>query len=167
MTNRTIRICGWGTGQSPATVTATVDGEQVFAGKIDLVELRADNQGEFTAPVLFTFEVPMDFVGTKHMRVLVEDATVRFAYVQANYVTVMGRSSGPDMYVDCSGCIDGVTDARKNVVIDGILQTVDRTKGYGAWHWFIEPGSVMEHDLVISAALLDTLNPELQQLPTW
>jgi hypothetical protein len=156
MTNRTIRICGWGTGQSPATITAWVDGEQVFSGSVNLIELDDSNQGEYTAPTLFTFEVPMDFVGTKRMRVAVTDATVRFAYVQANYVNTDGCSTGPDGFTDASQWIDGVKDARKNVIIDGRPQSVDRTMGYWAWHWFVEPGSTIAHDIVISAALQET-----------
>ena len=153
MANRTIRICGWGTGQTPAVITALVDGEQVFSGTVDLVELNELNQGEHNAPVLFTFEVPMDFAGTKHMKVTVADATVRFAYIQANYVNTGGFSTGAEGFSDAGQWIDGVKDARTNVVINGIKQAVNRDMGYGAWHWFIGPGSIFEHDIVISAAL--------------
>jgi hypothetical protein len=157
---RTIRILGWGTGQSPATLTASLDGETVFSGKVDLVELSDANQSAQTAPTLFSFDVPPEFAGTKRLKITVADALVRFAHIVGNY-TVYDTGAGiyksnEDEYLDISVFdSDGVRDARSNVSINGIKQTVDRSLGKGSWHWFVPPGSTLEHDVNIPTSSLE------------
>jgi hypothetical protein len=156
MTNRTVRFLGWGMGSTPATITAVVDGETVFSGSVDLVEMSADNESEHTAPTLFALDIPMDFAGTKSVKISVEDATVRFGYIVGNYSEVNANSftysSGPDIYVDI-GERDGagICDPRGDVVIiNGEKQEANRLIGKGTWHWPIGPGSTFEHDLIVS-----------------
>ena len=160
MTNRTVKALGWGSGT--AEITAILDGVTVFSGSVDLVEMTSANESEQTAPTLFTFEIPMDFVGTKHMIITVKDSTVRFGQIVANYAeTNMGAiiySTGPDEYVDVVE-IDpaGIADPRGDeVTINGEKQTANRLIGKGTWHWDITPGSTFEHDLTVSTpGLLD------------
>jgi hypothetical protein len=160
MTNRTVKVLGWGSGT--AEITASLDGATVFSGSADLSEMTENNDAFDTAPTLFTFEIPMDFVGTKHMIVTVKDSAVRFGQIVANYAeTHMGAitySTGPDEYVDVVE-IDpaGIADPRGDeVTIDGEKQKANRLIGKGTWHWDITPGSTFEHNLIISVSgLLD------------
>ena len=155
MPTRTVKVLGWGMGVSPAKITATLDGNTVFNGQVDLAELTTDNEKEQTAPTLFTFDLPMAYAGTMHMTVSVAGATVRFGQIIANYMEVdMGNtsySSGANNYLDVAEYdADYVRDPRSNVTIDNIAQPVDRTTAKGTWHWTVSPGSTLEHDLIIS-----------------
>ena len=154
MTNRTVKLLGWGSGT--AEITAVLDGETVFSGPVTLVEKTADNESEQTSPGLFTFEVPFDFLGTKHLSVSVKGSPVEFGQIVANYTVIdLGTiqfSTGPDDYVDVADDDEaGVKDPRTNVTIDGVKQTADRTLGKGTWHYTVNPGSTLEHNFTISS----------------
>jgi hypothetical protein len=158
MTNRTVKVLGWGSGT--AEITATLDGETVFSGQVELVEKTSDNESEQTSPGLFGFEVPIDFLGTKHMTISVKGSPVEFGQIVANWAEIdMGTiifSTGPDDYVDVAEDDDeGVKDPRTNVTIDGVKQTADRLLGKGTWHYTVNPGSIFEHDLTISSPGFD------------
>jgi len=160
MTTRTVKVLGWGTGQ--AELTAVLDGETVFSGSVNLVEMTQHNQHFDHAPTIFTFEIPMDFIGTKHMVITVDKSAVRFGQIVANYAELnMGAISysiGPDEYVDVVE-IDpaGIADPRGDeVTINGKKQKADRLIGKGTWQWTVEPGSIFEHDITVSVpGLLD------------
>jgi len=153
MVNRTVKALGWGSGT--AEITAILDGLTVFSGPVELVEKTNDNESEQTSPVLFSFEIPLDFTGTKHMTISVKGNTVEFGQIVANYTELhmdtVTFSTGPDDYVDIAEDDDnGVKDPRTNVTIDGVKQTADRLLGKGTWHWTVDPGSILEHDLTVS-----------------
>lgn len=150
MEMRTVRVQGWGTGT--ASITAELDGETVFSGDVELTELSDDTGSISTAPTLFSFEIPIEFDGTKKMRVKVGGAPVRFGPIVANYTEVDYDEvfyTGPYEFMDISPEIEGIRDPRRNVVIDGIAQTFLREGRMGAWHWNVYPGSTFEHDLLI------------------
>jgi hypothetical protein len=154
MTNRTVKVLGWGSGT--AKITAILDGITAFSGSVNLEENNNNNQSEQTSPVLFTFEVPFDFLGTKHMVISVEDSTVEFGQIVANYtemeMEMFTYSTGPDDFVDVAVNDEfGVKDPRTNVTIDGVKQSADRLLGKGTWHYTVNPGSLFEHDLTISS----------------
>jgi len=156
MTNRTAKVLGWGTGT--ATITAILDDEIVFSGSVNLVEMTADNESEQTAPTLFSFELPMNFAGTKHMVITVAGSAVRFGQIVANYTQVeMGAitySDGPDAYADVTERDPaGIADPRGDAVtIDGQRHEANRLLGKGTWHWTVNPGSTFEHDITVSRA---------------
>ena len=159
MITRTVKVLGWGTGS--AEITATLDGETVFSNSVDLVEMTADNESEQTAPTLFTFEIPMDFAGTKQMVITVAGAPVRFGQIVANYTEIaMGEitySSGADIYTDVTerdGA--GIADPRGDeVIIDGQKHKANRLIGKGTWHWTVNPGSTFKHGITVSNAGLE------------
>ena len=156
MTTRTAKVLGWGSGT--ATITASLDGNQIFSGAVDLVEMSKDNDSEQTAPTLFTFPLPMDFAGTKKMLISVKGAPVRFGQIVVNYVEMgsINWSSGEDSYHDIVDRNDeGIQDPRSNVIIDGQPCSADRALGNGTWHWLVNPGSVFEHNLTVSRAGLE------------
>jgi hypothetical protein len=153
MINRTVKVLGWGESPSSASIEAKLDDELVFSGTVTLEEMTPDNWGEQTSPTLFTFEILMDFAGTKKMSIKVSGAPVRFGQIVANYSKVgdLGFSTGPDEYADVADFdSDYVRDPRKNIIIDGLSQEIDRKGQGGTWHWVIYPGSTFEHDLVVS-----------------
>lgn len=80
MANRTVRFYGLGLGNSTAEITAEVDGTQVFTGPVPTTTNAAD-----TPEILFTFELPIAFEGTKPVSITVNSGTVKFAQVLANY----------------------------------------------------------------------------------
>jgi hypothetical protein len=160
MTNRTVKVLGWGSGT--ANITAILDGLTVFTGPVELVEMMSINESAQTAPTLFTFEIPMDFIGTKHMIITVKNSAVRFGQIVANYAEVkMGAitySTGLDEYADVVEIDpDGIADPRGDeVTIDGKKQKANRLIGKGTWQWDITPGVTFEHDLTVSVpGLLD------------
>jgi DNA polymerase III epsilon subunit-like protein len=159
MTNRTVKLLGWGVGT--AEITALLDGITVFSGSVELVERTQDNEGEQTAPTLFSFEVPIEFVGTKHMIISVADNPVTFGQIVANHscleLGAVSYSTGPDDYIDVADFdSSGIKDPRSNVYIDKIKQETNRLLGTGTWHWTVNPGSTIEHDLSITIpGLLD------------
>ena len=158
MINRNVRVLGWGSGR--AKITAVLDGATVFSDSVDLVEMTKDNEDGLTAPTLFAFDIPLEFVGTKHMVISVADAAVRFGQILANYAEIdMGNitySSGKDIFVDVADYdSDRVRDPRSNVTIDGEKQQADRSVGKGTWHWTVTPGSTFEHDLRIDTVGLE------------
>lgn len=153
MSNRTISMLGWGSGT--ADITVILDGTTVFSGEVKLEEKTDDNEGEQTSPTVFSFDIPMDFIGTKHMIVSVKGNAVEFGQVVANYTEldmgVITYSTGPDEFADVAmDDSDGVKDPRSNVTIDGVKQTADRSLGKGTWHYTVNPGSILEHDLTVS-----------------
>jgi hypothetical protein len=153
MSNRTVKVLGW--GSETAEILAKLDGITVFSGLVKLEEKTKDNEGEQTSPVLFGFEVPMEFIGTRHMLISVNGSPVEFGQIVANYTELdMGPitfSTGPDDYVDVADeDSEGVKDPRTNVAIDGSKQTADRLLGKGTWHYTVNPGSTLEHDLTIA-----------------
>lgn len=156
MVTRTIKILGWGVGSQQSELTATLDGETVFSGIVPLVEMTSENDRIETAPTLFSFEVPMDFAGTARMKIVKDQATIRFANIVANYTLLVHAGvnieSGPFEFLDVAPLDDnGVRDPRANVVINGRLQTPPRNDQlYGTWHWIIGPTDTFEHDLVIT-----------------
>lgn len=90
MTNRTVQVCGFGFAPSDATLIATVDSQTVFNGAIPtsnrprptLPDADLENS---IAPVLFTFEIPVNFQGTKSMTYQVTNGTVVLTNINANY----------------------------------------------------------------------------------
>jgi hypothetical protein len=87
MANRTIKFTGQGYGESPVSVTATVDGTTVFSGTVPTTTgwvktLTADQVD------LFSFELPIEFEGTKDVSLAVTGDNLYIAAVYANFVAV-------------------------------------------------------------------------------
>lgn len=89
MANRTIQIRGKGYGNTPAQVTATVNGNVVFSGNVTTVDEPVPQLPNLEIPssdtVLFTFDVDLNFVGNLAMTCNVSSSTVIFEEVYANY----------------------------------------------------------------------------------
>ena len=167
MTTRTIQIIGSGFGATPATVVATLNGDTVFNGTVPTVDLPVpkplSGAGELWVP-LFTFEIPIDFVGNMPMTCeTTNSTTVVFAQVFANYsnVWISGNAesstsghyatSGPDNVVDVFK-IDQ-RDPRNNTTLNGQPYTPPRTPtNSGTLWWTIPQNTVLGYDLEIAQA---------------
>jgi hypothetical protein len=174
MTNRTVQIIGYGFGDTPANVTATVSGTQVFSGNVPTVNPPIPPMPD--RAVLFTFEIPMDLVGNIPMSVTIENSPVVFAQIYANYCNVVNvtikeppasnvviyQSSGPTGFSPIEPPKESnsnfILDARSNVIIDGIdvtasLSERESSSKFGAWSYPVYPGSTMSCDIEVKAGL--------------
>ena len=92
MAIRTIQILGMGFGSSPASVTASVNGTQVFTGTVTTVNQPVPSMPNFALVpdqvTLFTFEVDTTFTGTVPMTCNVYNGSVIFGEVFGNYIGV-------------------------------------------------------------------------------
>jgi len=153
MPNRTVKVHGWGSGT--ASLKAELDGQVVFDGDVELTEFTEETSDQSRAPTLFSFEIPIDFEGIKQMKIQVGGMPVRFGTIVANYCQVDWGPvfyTGPDGFDDVSPVGElGIRDPRRNIRIDGIEQEFQREGRMGTWHWTINPGSVLEHDLLVKA----------------
>ena len=162
MTTRTVKIFGLAYGSTPAEIAVTLDGAPVYTGTVstlDQLPLTGPDLDSVDSTVEFcTFEIPMDFAGTKQMVITVTGAPVRFGQIVANYTEIntgaITYSSGADIYADVTE-IDpaGIADPRGDtVVIDGQQYEANRLIGRGTWHWTVNPGSKFEHGITVSNA---------------
>jgi hypothetical protein len=155
MPNRTVKVQGWGTGTS--SLVAELDGQTIFSGDVVLTEFNDETATLQNFPILFSFEIPIEFEGTKQMKIRVGGVPVRFGMIVANYTEVDWNEvyyTGHDEFGDISPMgEDRVRDPRRNVCIDGVLQEFERQGRGGTWHWIVNPGSVLEHDLLIKAGV--------------
>jgi hypothetical protein len=173
MSNRTVQIYGSGYGSVPATVTATVDGTQVFSGAVPTQSgpLPSLPDTEITrGEVLFTFEIPMEFQGNLLLTTEIANSTVLFTDILANYGNIFDKavapggqyiSTGPDGYIPIQGNsgyyrepVPVPSDPRSSVIIDGIPKSIPDPKPLGetgAWWFGILPESTMSSNVAVRA----------------
>lgn len=167
MTTRTIQITGSGFGSSPATVIATLNGNTVFNGTVPTINLPVpqpvSGAGDLWIP-LFTFEIPMDFVGNVPMTCeTTNSTTVVFASIFANYsnVWISGNAAsntaghyetcGPNAVVDVLTL--GQQDPRNTTTLNGQTYIPDRSPTQqGTWWWTIPQNTVLGYNLEIAQA---------------
>lgn len=218
MTIRTVQILGQGFGTNPASIAVTVDGVEVFAGNVNTLPLAnipsLPNLALANSTVeLMSFDVPVNYSGTKAMTCTVTSGIVIFAQIIANYQPIPNPvytpeewavltnpasttaekiaiidshavppfstaeiailestdpidqpakdailashgvskiiSGGSTVYSD----IDGQTDPRDNVTIDGVAVTPDHGSMPGTWWFTIEEGQTLGYNLTIEAGL--------------
>lgn len=179
MANRTVQIIGYGFGATPATVTATVNGSQVFSGAVDTVNdpippMPIDPALVNSGTTLFTFEIPMNYSGALPMTVEVGTSPVVFAQIYANYANIANTSntgnsnvttftsSGPTGFVNVFNPwpIEPPTEARSNTAINGMPYTITLEERdtfdppiIGTWWWTINPGSTFSYDVNVTPGL--------------
>ena len=156
MFNRTIRVHGQGFGETPASITATYNGNVVFSGQIPTVNQPIDDPIP-DVPVLFSFEVPLQTKGEFPQTVTVDAGIVAFGPISANYnVGANGEPPGPNVYSSVNSYAwtadpEYAIDPRANPTIDGVaVEDPGSGPGAGSTAWYnIYQGSTLAYDLVI------------------
>ena len=176
MTTRTFKQYGQGYGATPATITVTLGGLQIFGGDIATLDQPVPDMpivpGENLGVELYSWTKDLAFQGTNALQITVVDGTFLISKSVANYFKYINptlpsgpyATSGPDNYVPfyyytANG--DVVYDALSNVAIDGVAQTVARVPGeYGQWYWVLGPGQTLTATLnVIAGYESDNIYP--------
>jgi len=158
MTLRTIQVFGAGFGETAATVVATLNGNTVFSGTVPTSNVAVPTlpNAELTTQTLFSFEIPMDFVGNIPMTCQVTNQTVIFAQILANYTDGATYPNDPVVTSGANGYIDlnqsGNVDPRNTVTIDGLAQTPDYNEFESTWWWTIDAPSTLAYNLGIAQA---------------
>lgn len=102
MANRTVKFYGLGFNPEPVSITVTVDGTQVFSGAIPTIDQAVPNvnaaRSGYTFEELLSFEVPMDFDGTKPVSLTVNNGAMIFADEQANYTLLPNPVFTPEQF---------------------------------------------------------------------
>ena len=165
MTNRTVQFWGQGystppsgVGLTPCTITATIDGVQVFSGIIPTTESTDIGRLPTDQQVLFQWEIPMNFSGTVPVSLQLTGSDVYLEQILANYAILADNtSSGPDVY---EPIYYANGECKSNVTCTGAVFVSDpppdpRPAGIdGQWGWEIEPGAgntaIFSYDLSIS-----------------
>lgn len=94
MTNRTIQFWGQGyapTGTDPITITATLDGNQIYSGPISTLYTTDVSRLPTDQVLLFTCELPVSYSGTIPMSIVIDspvNSDVFFEQIYANYVQI-------------------------------------------------------------------------------
>lgn len=164
MTTRTVKMFGLAYGSSPAEIAVTVDGSNIYSGTVTTENVAVPMLPNLdlvgTTVEFCNFEIPMEFSGTKPMTCTVSGGTVVFAQIRANYCVYANTDpvigSGPDGFFN----IDGLGDARSNVFIDGVAQTINHDEELNGTWWFAVPaGSTLTYDLDIEAGTANVATP--------
>lgn len=168
MTTRTVKIFGLAYGSTPAEINVTLDGNTVYTGPVSTLDpvTGTPSLADFktlnnptpnldyanSTVELCSFELPMDFQGSKPMTSTVTNGTVIFAQIRANYCAIANTDPiighGDSQYFN----INGDADPRSNATKDGILVPVVHTEAaHGAWFFSVNTGSVLSYDLNVIA----------------
>jgi hypothetical protein len=114
MTLRTVQITGMGFGATPAEVSVTVDGNVVYAGEVTTQNAvpwaLPNNSLSSQTAVLCTFTLPKDFSGEKAMSCSVNNGTVIFSDIKANYNSVANPVFTKEEFIALGGV--GITPTK-------------------------------------------------------
>ena len=161
--NRTFQFMGNGYGDTPVTVTATINSTTIFSGTVPTTAGPTPAPGPWDPAdqvVLFSIDdsaaLNTDFAGSLPMTVVASGGnSVNFGQINSNYF--QGDVANVAGTVDNFGtCYNGSPinsqesqDPRSSVVIDGIPQTQTRPPD-GTWSYILSSGSTMTYNFNIS-----------------
>lgn len=161
-TNRTFQFIGNGYGNTPVTLTATINSTEIFSGPIptlDQTPIIYDPAGQV---VLFSINdsaaLNTDFSGSLPMTVVASGGySVNFGVILSNYyqgnVNVDPNAGTVDHFGSCyTGTpinSQGSLDPRSSVVIDGVPQIQHRPPN-GVWNYGVPSGSTITYNFNIS-----------------
>ncbi len=160
MTTRTFIQEAAAYGATAVTVTASINGAQVFSGNVEPVgSAIPSDQTAVPFANLFTWTNTVDFAGTSFMTITVENGDLLLGDSFANYAAGNSQINPAQGNVDSylgfyDFTIDGntISDPLSDVFIDSIGQSTDRSTGlYGQWYWTIPAGSTFSATVNIEA----------------
>lgn len=141
---RTFKQQGQGFGSSTVSITATIDGIQVFSGPVNTVD--QDPSDTYTGSMvdLFTWEIAdQTFVGTQSMQITVTGGSaLMLGDSLANYVDPLSVEESTQVFGGFYyEWIDDVNfgDPLSLITIDGVAHT-RQTDLPGQWYWLIPSG---------------------------
>lgn len=160
--NRTFQFYGLGYGETPVSITASINSTQVFSGEIPTANVGIVPQptpSPVEQDVLFSIDnnalLNTDFAGSLPMTIVVTGGSgVIFGEILSNYYqgNLMadpdaGTSTG---YAQCYNGnptnSEGTPDPRSSVQINGVTQVPPLAKSEGCWNWFLTPGTTMTYN---------------------
>ena len=158
---RTFQFYGLAYGNSPVTITASINSTRIFSGPVTTLDqpLPDGCPDQSTQTVLFTIDnsaaLNTDFSGSLPMTLVVSGGNgVWVEGIDCNYF--FGNSIPGAGTVDGYGsCYQGIPvnsensqDPRSSVVINGVARTPQRPPN-GTWGWPIPTGQTMTHNFNI------------------
>jgi hypothetical protein len=165
--NRTFKFYGLGYGNTPVTVTASVNSTEIFSGTVTTVDQAIDpwpypTPAEVGTTVLFTLSdsalLNTDFAGNVSMAITISNGSgALLGLINSNYYTGnveidpgVGTANNFQLcYFGQPSNSDSTTDPRSNVAIDGVLQPV-ALDPEGCDVWRVLSGSTMTYNWNIS-----------------
>lgn len=154
--NRTLQFIGYAYGNTPVSLTAEINGTQVFSGEVPTIdtEIPPPPNDLSGATALFTLTdsplFPVDFSGTYPMTVSVDNGYgIVIQNVLLNYMYHANVPGNATDFYSCYNGDAGITDPRSDVTIDGVAQTVTRPPN-GPWIWTVDTGSTLACNLNVS-----------------
>ena len=158
MSTRTFKQIGQAYGGLPTTVTAKIDGVEVFSGQVTTVNQPLPVLPDLSFQIentLFSWTNDSAFSGTQVMEISVQGSPLLVTNTWADYAVDVPENQGvfSTFYVYEK---DGITytDPLSNEMIDGI--PVDRNDDPslpGQWYWTIMPGSTFQATVNVNASI--------------
>jgi hypothetical protein len=163
---RTFQFYGVAYGNSPVTITASINSTQIFSGTVHTIDQPFPDScpNESDQVVLFTINdsaaLNTDFAGSLPMTLVVsggtgawvEQITCNYHASFPGYIGNRISAGNADGYAQCyygnPTNSEGSLDPRSNVVINGVAQTPQRPPN-GTWGWGIPTGETMTHNFNI------------------
>jgi hypothetical protein len=151
---RTFKQQGQGFGANPVSIVAVVNGVEVFNGPINTVD--QDPSDTYTGPMvdLFTWELPVDFVGSVPMQITVTGGSALvLGQTLANYMDPLTEAGALAVFNNpYYEVIDGepTSDPLSNITINGVAQTPGHDLP-GQWFWDIPTDSVFACTVNVNA----------------
>jgi len=157
---RTFQFYGLAYGNSPVTITASINSTQIFSGPVTTVDQPLPDAcpDQSIQTVLFTIDnsaaLNTDFSGSLPMTLVVSGGDgVWVEQIDCNYYRGNAVPSGTsDNYQQCyygnPVNSESSQDPRSSVVIGGVANTPQRPPD-GTWSWKIPTGQTMTHNFNI------------------
>jgi hypothetical protein len=158
---RTFQFYGLAYGNSPVTITASINSTQIFSGPVNTVDLPMPDAcpDQSAQVILFTIDnsaaLNTDFAGSLPMTMVVSGGDGVFVeQIFANYYVGNTVTSGTvDGFDQCYRGTpinsESSQDPRSSVVIGGVARTPQRPPD-GTWGWGVPAGQTMTYNFNIS-----------------
>jgi hypothetical protein len=159
---RTFQFYGLAYGNSPVSITASINSTQIFSGTVNTLDQPFPNSSPSDPGILFTIDnsvaLNTDFAGSLPMTLVVSGGDgIWVQEIGVNYYLGNALPAGTaDGFANwCytgnpASSEPGSSDSRSSVVINGVAQTPSRTPGNtGNFPWQIPAGQTMTHNFNI------------------
>jgi hypothetical protein len=143
MTTRTLKFYGRGYGATPASISVTQNGINVYTGEVTTINAPITEWPDQI--VLFTSETTVDFNGTIPMSVEVTNGSVVFAWITGNYCSMLNPVYSTEQLEILQSPTS--TDAEKLAVYSAAAVPPFSPEEIAA----LETGTVAENNIIIAS----------------